>query len=120
MSAAPELIVIGASNGGLAALKQIFSILPSDFPVAILVAMHIGNHESILPEILLSYSALAVRHAADREPISPGSVLIAPPDHHLLVEPGRVLLSRGPKENYSRPAIDPLFRSAVSFRSRCL
>jgi two-component system chemotaxis response regulator CheB len=114
MSAQPKLVVIGASAGGLAALKQIVAGLPDDFPAAVLVTMHIGNHESILPRILSSYSALPVRHAADREPITPGTILIAPSDHHLLVEPGHAVLSHGPKENFSRPAIDPLFRTAAA------
>ena len=64
MSATPEIVVIGASNDELAALKQIFAGLPADFPAAILATMHVGSHESILPEILVPYSALPVRHAA--------------------------------------------------------
>ncbi|OGB20359.1 MAG: hypothetical protein A3I66_18770 [Burkholderiales bacterium RIFCSPLOWO2_02_FULL_57_36] len=114
MSTQPKVIVIGASSGGLAALKQIVAGLPAGFPGAVLVAMHVGNHASILPEILLSHSALPVRHAVDREPIRPGTVLIAPPDHHLLIASGCVCVTHGPKENFARPAIDPLFRSAAA------
>lgn len=121
MSERRDIVVIGASTGGLTALRQILADLPADFPAAVLVAMHVGNHKSILPEVLLPVSALPVRHAEGVEPVRPGTVLIAPPDHHLLVEPGRVLLSHGPKENLSRPAIDPLFRTAaMAYRDRAI
>jgi two-component system chemotaxis response regulator CheB len=113
MDGGKRLIVIGASSGGLAALKQLFSRLPPDFPAPILVTMHIGKSSSMLPHILSGVSRLPVRHPKDGEPILDGHILIAPPDHHLLVEDDRVRVLHGPKENHSRPAIDPLFRSAA-------
>jgi len=116
---AQAIIVIGASTGGLEAFKRLFAELPASLPAAVLVVMHIGSQESILPQILSRYTTLPVRHGTDGEAIETGTVLIAPSDRHLLVEPGRIRLSRGPKENFSRPAIDPLFRSAaVAYRSR--
>jgi two-component system chemotaxis response regulator CheB len=108
-----NIIAIGASTGGFEALKHILKNLPSDFPAPILVTLHIGAHESILPELLSPHTPLVVRHARDRDLIEPGVVLIAPPDHHLLTEAGSVRLSHGPKENHVRPAIDPMFRSVA-------
>lgn len=112
------LIVIGASAGGMEALSTIFSALPADFPAAILVVTHVGARKSLLPELLAKTSALPVRHAQDREPIRPGRILLAPPDQHMLVAitagQATVELTRGPRENHTRPAIDPLFRSAAA------
>jgi two-component system chemotaxis response regulator CheB len=113
MSSNRELIVIGTSTGGLGALRQIFAGLPANFPAAVLAVMHIGSNYSILPELLSPHSALPVRYARDGDKIGPGVILLAPPDHHLLVEAENIRLSHGPKENFSRPAIDPLFRSAA-------
>lgn len=110
----PNIIVIGASAGGLAAFRKLIDQLPSDFPAAIFIVWHVPpDHPSLLPQILARVSALPVAHAIDREPIKPGHIYIAPPDHHLLVEPEVVRLSRGPKENRFRPAVDVLFRSAA-------
>lgn len=120
MKELPRLVVIGASTGGLGALRKIVSGLPAEFPAAVLVAVHIGNNRSVLPELLAAHSALAVRHAADGEILTPGTVLIAPPDRHLLVTANRVQLSHGPKENFARPAIDPLFRSAAIAHRECV
>lgn len=113
MSDRREVVVIGTSAGGFEPLKQLVSALPEEFPATVLIVKHIGRHESTLPEILQAQSVLPVRHPGDREAIQPGIVLIAPPDCHLLVEQGKVRLFHGPKENFSRPAIDPLFRSAA-------
>jgi two-component system chemotaxis response regulator CheB len=95
--------------------------LPADFPAAVLVVMHIGAYDSILPELLKESSSLPVRYAQDREAIVPGVIMVAPPDRHLQVEHGTLKLTYGPKENYSRPAIDPLFRSAaMMFRQNAI
>lgn len=107
------IVVIGTSRGGLQALRDILGALPSDFAAPILVAMHIGAYDSELPALLASACALPVRHAVDDETLQPGTVLIAPPDKHLMIDSGKIRLIRGAKENYSRPAIDPLFRSAA-------
>ena len=108
---------MGASAGGVAALTGILAGLPGDFPAPILIVMHIGDHPSVLPTLLARRCALPVRHAADGESLGPGMVLVAPPGRHLLVgrdgEALRAMLTRGPRENHSRPAIDPLFRSAA-------
>ncbi|BAZ20052.1 CheB methylesterase [Kalymmatonema gypsitolerans NIES-4073] len=111
-----DIIVIGASAGGLKAFETLVSQLPSNIPAAIFIVWHISpNYPSILPEILARVSLLPVAHAIHREPIKRGHIYVAPPDHHLLVEPGHVRLSRGPRENRFRPAIDVLFRSAARY-----
>jgi two-component system chemotaxis response regulator CheB len=116
-----ELIVIGVSTGGLAALKLLLAGLPANLQATVLIVMHVGSQESILPQLLGAHSALPVRHARDYEPMEPGVVLIAPPDYHLLVTVTHLRLSRGPKENFSRPAIDPLFRSAaLNYRQKVI
>jgi two-component system chemotaxis response regulator CheB len=121
MTRKPSLIVIGTSTGGLDALKQILSRLPATFPAAVLVVMHVGPYKSTLPKLLQLQSTLSVRHAIDGESINASEVLIAPPDRHLFVEGNIVRLSAGPKENFSRPAIDPLFRSAaIAHRERVI
>ncbi|PJJ17368.1 two-component system chemotaxis response regulator CheB [Janthinobacterium sp. 67] len=112
------LIVMGASVGGVSALSTIFAALPANFPAAILAVMHVGARNSVLPEILSKTSALPVRFAEEREPVRAGRILLAPPDRHMLVAnlagQAMVELTRGPKENHTRPAIDPLFRSAAA------
>ncbi|MDQ1816309.1 chemotaxis protein CheB [Massilia sp. CCM 9210] len=112
-----NLIVIGASAGGVEALTRMLSDIPQGFPAAILIVMHIGQHPSILPQILARRCALPVSHARHHEELKAGMVLIAPPDRHLLVEQHgtawRTVVTRGPKENHTRPAIDTLFRSAA-------
>jgi two-component system chemotaxis response regulator CheB len=99
-------------------LKAILGGLPVDFPAAVLIVTHIGSRVSILPSILERSSALPVRHAGQGELIAAGQVLLAPPDLHLTVamdgERAYTRLSHGPKENHSRPAIDPLFRTAAA------
>jgi two-component system chemotaxis response regulator CheB len=113
-----SIVVIGGSAGSINALKVILNGLLADFPAPVLVVSHIGSRESILPALLERSAALPVRHARQGDPIVAGEVLLAPPDLHLTVvregERGHVLLSRGPKENHARPAIDPLFRSAAA------
>lgn len=108
-----DLVVIGASAGGLPALRALVSLLPEDLAATLLVTMHVGTQPSILPSLLTSWGRLPAMHAADGSTLQPGRILVAPPDHHLLVEVGRVRLSRGPREHHSRPAIDPMFRSAA-------
>ncbi|MCC7645446.1 MULTISPECIES: chemotaxis protein CheB [unclassified Janthinobacterium] len=112
------LIVMGASVGGVSALSTIFAALPANLPAAILAVMHVGARNSVLPEILGKTSALPVRFAEEREPVRAGRILLAPPDRHMLVAnlagQAMVELTRGPKENHTRPAIDPLFRTAAA------
>ena len=109
-----DIIVVGTSSGGVEALKRLVEALPADLPAAMLVVLHRpADSPSLLTEILRSMSSLDVADADDGEAIVPGRVYVAPPDRHLLIERERVRLTRGPKENRFRPAIDPLFRSAA-------
>jgi two-component system, chemotaxis family, protein-glutamate methylesterase/glutaminase len=111
--AAPPLVVVGASTGGVEALRTLCAGLPADFPAAVLVVLHVDSHSSILPGILSRSSVLPVSHARDGEPLIGGRIYVAPPDHHLTVTPNLVTVARGPKEHFTRPAVDPLFRSAA-------
>ncbi|MBP2297030.1 chemotaxis protein CheB [Azospirillum rugosum] len=104
---------MGASAGGIEALEELVAHLPADLPAAVCVVIHIGSRPSLAPRILAKAGPLPAAHAVDGEAPRPGRIYVAPPDHHLLVEPDRLRLSRGPRENSTRPAIDPLFRSAA-------
>jgi two-component system chemotaxis response regulator CheB len=109
-----DVIVIGASSGGLDALKQIVRGLPADLPAALFIVQHVAaNGPGLLPTILSRHGVLPVGHAQDGEPIRQGRVYVAPPDRHLVIDGDVVRLVRGPKENLARPAIDALFRSAA-------
>ena len=115
-----DLVVVGASAGGVEALRELVRGLPADFPAAIFVVVHIPtNSPSMLPHILSRSGLLPAAHATDGEPIKRGRIYVAPPNHHLLVKPGAAWVMYGPKENDHRPAIDPLFRTAArSYRNR--
>lgn len=89
------------------------SQLPKDFPAIVVVVLHVGHQPSILPELLTRAGPLPAVHARDRERPRPRRIYVAPPDHHLLLGPGAFRLSRGPRENHARPAIDPTFRTAA-------
>jgi two-component system chemotaxis response regulator CheB len=110
-----DIICIGASVGGIQALGTIASGLPTGLAATIFVVQHIHPAgPGFLPAILRNAGALPARHPTDGEAFEPGHILVAPPDHHILVASGgRVHLSRGPRENRARPAIDVLFRSAA-------
>jgi two-component system, chemotaxis family, protein-glutamate methylesterase/glutaminase len=109
-----DIIVIGASAGGIQALTTLVAGLPRDFPASLVVVVHIPPCAiSRLPEILSRSGPLPAAHARHGEAIEPGRIYIAPPDRHLLVRAGWIELSRGPRENHCRPAIDPLFRTAA-------
>jgi two-component system chemotaxis response regulator CheB len=108
------IVVVGASAGGVEALADLAASLPSNLPAAVFVVLHLpATGTSALPEILRRHGPLPAAHIKDGEPIQPGRIYVGPPDHHVLLRPGRVHLSRGPRENGYRPAIDPLFRSAA-------
>src|SRR4051794_19772345 len=108
------LTVIGGSAGGIEALTSVVAALPSSTRAPVLAVIHVpATHRSRLPEILQRHTALEVAHATDGEKLRPGTIRIAPPDHHVVVVDGRLRLSRGPRENRHRPSIDVLFRSAV-------
>ncbi len=108
-----RLIVVGASAGGVPALLQLTAGLPAALPAAVLVVLHVGAHRSMLPVLMDGRSPLDVAHARHGEALVAGTVRVAPPDHHVLVADGHLQLTRGPKVHHSRPAIDPLFRSAA-------
>jgi two-component system chemotaxis response regulator CheB len=117
-----DIILIGASAGGVQALSSVISGLPRDIPAAIFVVLHIAPYgRSAMPAILSRAGVLPATHAGDGEHIEAGHVYVAPADHHLMVEPGRVRLSRAPTENGQRPSVDVLFRSAAqAYGSRCV
>ena len=109
-----DIVVIGASTGGVAALMELAKALPADFPAPVFVVMHMPpDSPSGLPQLLSSVSALQVRHPQNGEVVEAGVIYVARPDHHLLLEDNRVLVTRGPKENRFRPSVDALFRSAA-------
>lgn len=108
-----RIVAIGASQGGVEALHALLPKLPADFPAAILIVVHVGAGPSMLPFILNDAGTLPASHPTDGETIEPGHIYVAPADHHLVVSDGRMELSRGPRENWTRPAIDPLFRSVA-------
>ncbi len=119
---ASDIIVIGASAGGLEPLRVLVAGLPRDLAAAVFVVVHIGNGingRSELPAILSRSSPLPAKHPADGEEIQHGVIYVAPPDRHLLVFSGHAHLSNAPKENRTRPAVNPLFRSAAhTYRER--
>jgi two-component system chemotaxis response regulator CheB len=108
-----RLIVLGASAGGPQAVLDLVAALPPTLDAPVLVVVHIGARPTALPRLLTDAGPLPAAHARDGDPLRPGRIIVAPPDHHLLVEPGVVRVSRGPQENMTRPALDPLFRSAA-------
>jgi len=108
-----DVVIIGASVGGSTPILEITRRLPADFPAAVLIVRHVGTQESVLPELINLKSAMKASHAVDGERVRHGHIYVAPPDWHLLMDGERLLLSAGPKENYARPAINPLFRSAA-------
>lgn len=109
-----HIVVVGASAGGFEALKELTSGLPHDFAAPIFIVWHMSpDVRGVLPQVLNRMDTLPAAHAFDLEPIKLGRIYIAPPDHHMLVNDGEIRVTRGPKENRFRPAIDPLFRSAA-------
>jgi two-component system chemotaxis response regulator CheB len=109
-----DLIVVGASSGGIEALKVIVGGLPADLPAAVLVVVHLApDSPRLLADILNRAGPLPCQYAQDQDVIRPGHIYLAPPNYHLLVEPARLRVVPGPKENRARPAIDPLFRTAA-------
>ncbi|MEF7614075.1 chemotaxis protein CheB [Aquincola sp. MAHUQ-54] len=119
----PEAIVIGASAGGVQALQRLLAALPASTGAAVAIVLHLPpDRPSGLAALLSECCALPVTEALDKQPMTPGTVVVAPPDYHLLVEPDRTLaLSVDAPLLYSRPAIDPLFDSAaVAYGPRLL
>ena len=109
-----DIIVMGASAGGVKALSAVVQGLPKDLAAAVLIVQHVHpNRLSILPQILSDVGSLPATHARHGEPIRRGHIYLAPPDHHLLLGHDALSVVRGPQENRFRPSIDALFRSAA-------
>lgn len=114
-------MVIGASAGGVHALLALGDALPGSFPAPVCIVQHIGSNPSLLPQLLGYRGANQALHPEDGQPLTPGTLFVAPPDRHMLVEDGVLRLTHGPRENHARPAIDPLFRSAaLGYRERAI
>lgn len=109
-----NIIVIGASAGGFEAIRQLTALLPPDLDAAIFIVWHMSpDVPGLLPQVINRNKKILAVNAVDHEPICMNRIYVAPPDRHLLLEKGLVRVTRGPKENRFRPAIDPLFRSAA-------
>jgi len=109
-----DIVVMGASAGGVQVLLDVVRALPVDFPAAVFIVQHVPGYAiSYLAELLDKASPLPARYPQPGEVVRPGTIYVAPPDHHLLLEGNQVLATRGPKENRFRPSVDALFRSAA-------
>jgi two-component system, chemotaxis family, protein-glutamate methylesterase/glutaminase len=110
-----DIIVIGASAGGVDALLNVVKALPAEFNASIFVVIHLSPYSpSQLPKIISRGGALQAVHPNDGATIEKGKIYIAPPDHHMLLEKeNKIVVRKGPKENRFRPSIDSLFRSAA-------
>jgi two-component system chemotaxis response regulator CheB len=110
-----QAIVVGASAGAIQALSQILPALPADYPIPVLIVVHIpADRSDLLAPLFQATCRLVVKEAEDKEPILPGYLYFGPSDYHLLVEADRTLsLSADEAVLYSRPSIDVLFESAA-------
>lgn len=115
-----DIIVIGASAGGLEAVSSVLAELPGDLPASVFVVIHLfPSHPSQLPKLLSQAGELRVIHPTDRMKVSRGKVYVSPPDVQMMLEGDQIRVLKSPKENLHRPAIDPLFRTAAFyFRQR--
>lgn len=114
MAKTNQIVVIGTSAGGIEALRVLVAALPADFPAPICVVLHTAPQSTgVLDGILSRAGPLRATNAVNGERVEAGHIYVAPPDCHLVVEPGKLRVTKGPKENRFRPAIDPLFRSAA-------
>ena len=109
-----DVVVVGASAGGIEALRDLMARLPADLDAAVCVVLHISPRgTSRLAEVIRRPGGPPVKAAEHGERLLPGRVYVASPDRHLMVVGGKLVLGRGPAENFHRPAVDPLFRSAA-------
>ncbi|MDN7183734.1 chemotaxis protein CheB [Caballeronia sp. SEWSISQ10-4 2] len=110
-----EAIVIGASAGGVEALTQVLPALPADFRPAVLIVVHVrSDPPSLLPGLFSARCKLPVVEPDDKDDIAGGTIYVAPPGYHMLVEPDRsISLSVDPPVRFSRPSVDVLFESAA-------
>ncbi|GGY61452.1 chemotaxis protein CheB [Marinobacter zhanjiangensis] len=119
----PMPVVIGASAGGMAALKELVAQFPADFPAPVFIVNHMSPHTTgeALVRVLNESSLLTCVHAHDNQTFENGHIYLAPSDQHMLIGKGKILITKGARENRSRPAIDPLFRSAaVAYGNRVI
>ena len=122
-NAAFDVVAVAASAGGLKALSLVFSMLPPDFPAAVVVVQHLDpRHRSLMADILSRRTPLQVKQAEEGDRLRPGTVYIAPPDRHLLVNPdGSLSLSQSELVHFVRPSADLLFESvAASYKERSI
>jgi two-component system, chemotaxis family, protein-glutamate methylesterase/glutaminase len=118
-----DLIAIGASWGGLETLRSVLRDLPGDLDAVVVIAQHRSpdSHPTAFRDLLGAVTRLRVCEADDKDGLRPGTVYVAPPDYHLLVDPGTLSLSTDERVQYARPSIDVLLESAAeSFRERCV
>jgi two-component system, chemotaxis family, protein-glutamate methylesterase/glutaminase len=109
------VVVVGASWGGLRALERLLQALPGDFGLPIAVVQHRGAADrAVLCDLLSVHSRLPVRESEDKDALTPGRVLVAPPGYHMLVEERHVALSLERPVHFSRPSVDVLFESAAA------
>jgi two-component system, chemotaxis family, protein-glutamate methylesterase/glutaminase len=108
-----DVVAIGASAGGLAAVCTLLRLLPETFEIPIVVVQHRAKESVALAEVLQDCTRLRVQEAEDKVPLEPRSVYIAPPDYHLLIDDGRLALSTEDLVLFSRPSIDVFFDSAA-------
>jgi len=112
-----NIIVVGASAGGLEALRRVIGAFPPAFPASVMVVLHTARHSpKLLAEIIGEYASIPVAYGTQNEEVLSGHVYLAPPDHHLIVtQCGWLGLDAGAKVRHSRPAADRLFISAAEF-----
>lgn len=114
-----RVVLIGASAGGIEALLELFRGIPSDFPAIVGVVLHRSpSKDSRLIEVLQRAAKLPIVEPDGIVPTEPGVIYLAPRDRHLLMRSGSIEAIRGPKENFTRPAVDTLFRSAAEAYGR--
>ncbi|WLD57205.1 chemotaxis protein CheB [Salinispirillum sp. LH 10-3-1] len=119
----PMLVVVGASAGGMAALKELVAQFPPDFPAPVFIVNHMGAHTTgeALVKVLNESSSLTCAHGHHEEVFKSGHIYLAPSDQHMLIVKRKILITKVARENRSRPAIDPLFRSAaVAYSNRVI
>ena len=117
------LVVVGASAGGMAAMKKLVAQFQSDFPAPIFLVNHMSAETTgeALVKVLNDSGSLTCAHAHNEQAFKSGHIYLAPSDHHMLIVEGKILVTKGARENRSRPAIDPLFRSAaVAYGNRVI
>lgn len=108
-----KIIVMGTSAGGLRALERILGALPANYTLPIVVVQHRSKESDAFADVMSNLVSIPVREAEDKEPILAPCVYLAPPDYHLMLEPGRLALSTDDVVNFSRPSIDVMFESAA-------